>query len=1173
MSDTLRYEVVVEGNDNEGYSAFLPSLLGCVSAADTIEEIQTLIVEAVAFHIEGMVEDGLSLPDPIPPELWEEEFGMPIPESVVPGMFVEISPNHDIPTVSMKRVRSIDVSTFNVGNRVSLHQNPNMIGMIIGKQTGPSGVKYRVNFPDIANRDWYTGKDLALSAPEFEVGNQVSPRQTPNRVGFIAQQQRRQDGNVDYLVFFGASEQEWYGERSLVAAVPVDDTPRATEGSKFLRDMALIKLRSNLSDTLYSYRASRTKVEPYQFKPAIKFFESANQRLLIADEVGLGKTIEAGIILLELKARVDMKRVLVVCPSSLRYKWRDEMMNRFSEEFVVLNSSGFREHLDRYANYGNAIGLKAIVSMETIRQRGIAELVEETGFMVDLVIIDEAHHMRNASTLTHRIGRVLSDVSGSLLMLSATPIQLRSADLFNLFRILDEGQFDSLEEFEQLREPNIHINDASRMLSTDADSYPQSLETLRRVEDSIQKDRYLANPLYLNVCERLESATDLGYKDLVQIQRDLQQLNTFAPMFNRTTKRDVSPGVRRTPYVLEVQLSQEEQEFYDSFLEFLKSQSTSILAVIQRERAAASCIPAAKDYIMEVIADNQVSLEMESSTPDLLDEDTSEFEADLSELRVVSENLGEKDSKYETFVQAMDSLCEESPNTKVLVFAFFRRTLEYLRSRLNHPDSPYAGSVYVIHGGIEQAERPRIIEKFRQEPGFGILLLSEVGAEGMDFQFSDTVFNYDLPWNPMRVEQRIGRVDRYGQESERIRVYSLVLNDTIEERILGRLYKRIRVFQESIGDLEAILGEEISKLQREVFQSHLTPEQEEERAEATLMSVEFKRTEMASFQENQDRLMGQDIIFQQQFDEMKDGGKFVSDAEIRALVDEFIKEACPTSSLRSRKGSLFTLRATRDLQGLVLRTDRSGRFPPAIMAPLREKMQNAQGFPVTFDGELALQRPLLELINLQHPLVQAARDHFESDSDVPPLLRLGSAKAKTINPDLTGEYGFFIYHIRGTGVERLSSLVPIVIDLETGRRVEGVETDLMSSLQGANFENHIPNGFDWRELEALSRDYFGAHRDFLQAEMETRNNAVIDTRIAGLRQTSTARVNRWRETLERVEETNIRRMRRAQISNEEIRLQSEIDELESKRGVDVSGSLVLAGYIRYNQAAAVQSSQ
>ena len=100
MTDTLRYKVVVEGNDSDGYSAFLPSLLGCVSAGDTIEEIQTMIVEAVSFHIEGMVEDGLPIPDPIPPELWEQEFGIPVPESVVPGLFVEISIAQDIPVAT-----------------------------------------------------------------------------------------------------------------------------------------------------------------------------------------------------------------------------------------------------------------------------------------------------------------------------------------------------------------------------------------------------------------------------------------------------------------------------------------------------------------------------------------------------------------------------------------------------------------------------------------------------------------------------------------------------------------------------------------------------------------------------------------------------------------------------------------------------------------------------------------------------------------------------------------------------------------------------------------------------------------------------------------------------------------------------------------------------------------
>ena len=289
----------------------------------------------------------------------------------------------------------------------------------------------------------------------------------------------------------------------------------------------------------------------------------------------------------------------MICPSSLRYKWRDEMFNRFNEEFQIFDSTGFREQLQQYNNYGDAVHLKAIVSIETVRQKQITELIEKVRLTLGLVIIDEAHHMRNSATLNHQVGRVLSDISDSLLMLSATPIQLHNSDLFNLFRVMDEGQFNNFLEFEQMRDPNIHINRASQTLSINPDSYVPALETLRNVERTTQKDRFLTNPLYRNLCDRLANPAHPGHRELVELQRDLQQLNTFAPIFNRTTKRDVSPGVRRTSYVIDVELTPEEKMFYDSFLEFLKLRSTGILGIIQRERAAASCIAAARDYILD----------------------------------------------------------------------------------------------------------------------------------------------------------------------------------------------------------------------------------------------------------------------------------------------------------------------------------------------------------------------------------------------------------------------------------------------------------------------------------------------------------------------------------------------------------------------------------------------
>ena len=1053
---------------------------------------------------------------------------------------------------------------FRAGNRVTLKGNPEKIGVITVRRKDRKGLTYEVTFDD-GTSDWFTDDRLEHAPPVFKEGDMVSPRRTSEKLGLIQRSQRLPNGNVQYFVFFGAGDQGWYAETNLRSATPVDNTPKVTDGSKFLRDMVLIKIKSNLSDTLYSYRASRTKVEPYQFKPAIKFFESSNQRLLIADEVGLGKTIEAGIIYLELNARADMKRVLVVCPSGLREKWYRELLDRFGEEFEILDSGRLRERLDRYAQYGDVVGIKGIVSIETIRSPAIADRIEDLGIGFDLVIIDEAHHMRNPGTRTNSIGKALSSVSDAVLMLSATPIQLHSEDLFHLLQILDEGQFEDRQEFAQLLEPNVYINQACQALSTDASSFANALKILRQVEDTTQSRRYTGNPLYDNICKRLQETPNPDYIDVVEIQRGLQQINTFAPILNRTTKREVGTGIVRRSKVIDVTLTPEESNFYESVLEFSRKQNEAFsnsnvsFASVQRERQAASCITAAREYILGAIDDPKTDLQIEASNTDL-DEYDDETQANLADLQQACASLGETDSKLEAFMNALSELRSESPNSKVIVFAFFKRTLEYLRRSLNAPNSPYTGSVYMIHGDVKREDRGAIIDAFRQSEGFGILLLSEVGSEGMDFQFCDTVINYDLPWNPMRVEQRIGRVDRYGQQSESVRVYSLVLNDTIEDRILKRLYERINVFVESIGDIETILGEQIQTLQRRIFSARLTIEEEEALLEANLLAIESRRLQSKEFEQNRDSLMGQDVIFQQEFDERESSGKFISGSEIKALVQEFISEACPRSSLRSESQdpNIFKLYAEDDLQNKMLGLG----HPPAITAPLMQKCRNSKGLPVTFDGELGLQRPLLELLNLQHPLVMAANKHFVPQKEVDPLFRLASVTASTDQSDMAGEYAFFIYLVRGTGAERLSSLAPIVIRLDTNERAEDVERRLLASLQNAEYRSVLPS-FEWRDLADISAAYFAEYRDALQSKIESRNNAIIDSRIAGLRQTSAAKVSRWHDDLSQAESTNIQNMKRGQINREPARLQAKVDDLEAKRGVDISGNLALAGYIHY----------
>ena len=210
----------------------------------------------------------------------------------------------------------------------------------------------------------------------FDIGEGVRLRTEPNKLGMIQRSRDLPSGQRHYLVFFNATDQSWHPAHDLELASSTDESPQVAGGSKFLRDLALIKMGSRLTDTLYSYSASRTNVEPYQFKPALKFIDSPNQRLLIADGVGLGKTIEAGIIYLEQKARTDVNRVLVVCPSGLRSKWRDEMLSRFDEAFEIMDSGALSATLDDLEKYGGNLGLKAIVGIETIRQRRFAERIE-----------------------------------------------------------------------------------------------------------------------------------------------------------------------------------------------------------------------------------------------------------------------------------------------------------------------------------------------------------------------------------------------------------------------------------------------------------------------------------------------------------------------------------------------------------------------------------------------------------------------------------------------------------------------------------------------------------------------------------------------------------------------------------------------------------------------------
>jgi len=957
-----------------------------------------------------------------------------------------------------------------------------------------------------------------------------------------------------------------------------------TTPQDFLRDLLIFKIRRPLSDTLYSYSMSRTNFEAYQFKPAIKFLSNPYGKILIADEVGLGKTIEACIIYLELKARMrgDLPRVLVLCPAGLRPKWQSEFSTRFREEFELMDSNRIQRFFGEYRNLGPAARLRGICSIEGLRREQLSAQISELGIEFDLVIIDEAHHMRNPETLSFDLGEILSAHTDSLIMLTATPVHLQSDDLFYLLNILEPGEFENKEVFDYQLEPNRLLNKAVAELC----KTPANSEGACRYLDmcpSHIKD----NPFWKESRELVQDINSLDVpgqrQQLATAIRNLSELNTFSLIFSRTRRKEVQSGAVRSATVIDVPLTSQEQEIYLEALRFARARAqhmrgyVSILGLIQIERQLASSIGAFKEIVRDFREKKPFEATIEESSTELESLNTlpkDEVYAVSQNLLSLYEELGETDTKYDKFYEELNRLLNAEPSAKVIVYSFFRKTLGYLYKRLTQAKH----KVEVIHGGKGVIERQNIIDKFKQDDDVHILLSSEVGAEGLDLQFCNTIINYDLPWNPMRVEQRIGRIDRYGQKSEKVRIVSLFLKGTIEERILQRLYQRIGVFEESIGALEPILGDIVRTLSRDVISSELTPEQEHQKTEDFLRMLEHRKLEIEHFEKHRYELMGQDTPFINQVEDNISSGRFVSSKEVRALVSTYLAKECPGTSLREADRHLdnWVLVPNQVLIDnlrafLTSRTNPSGqedwyfatRVQNSISSGGRLWHMGTPRIPVTFDSQLALERPLLEFINVWHPLVRLAFNSLSPATLSDPETRVLKLKLKDKVVGKAGIYYFFLFYLASRAIVDSDELVATVIRID-GDMDEELSKSFLKIMHEHLFEESPSSDVEFdlelcRRLKAKALEFMSELRRQKEAATQQRNDTLITIRRAALQKTFDVKKRRAQSRLEKATDSRIIRMHQGEIRNLEDKLRIAVAELEDKRHISISYEPVACG--------------
>lgn len=291
----------------------------------------------------------------------------------------------------------------------------------------------------------------------------------------------------------------------------IDDDPYSwiaqlpSPTDRFAATLTRARLREHLTDTVYSFRATKTIFRAYQFRPVIRLLETGELRILIADEVGLGKTIEAGLVWTELDARQLADRVLVVCPSMLVPKWRAEMRERFDFEMVELDRARLDEMLEWFYEDRMPQRFAGICSLQRLRGwQGLEELAELAP-RFDLVIVDEAHAFRNSETKSHALGVLLSEWADALVLLSSTPLNLGNDDLFSLLQLLAPGEFDDRHVLEQRLEPNAVLHEVSASLFDHEMTNSDRLAKLKGVESLDLGPAVAGRPEYNELVSLLQS--------------------------------------------------------------------------------------------------------------------------------------------------------------------------------------------------------------------------------------------------------------------------------------------------------------------------------------------------------------------------------------------------------------------------------------------------------------------------------------------------------------------------------------------------------------------------------------------------------------------------------------------------------------------------------------------
>ena len=838
---------------------------------------------------------------------------------------------------------------------------------------------------------------------KYNIGNKVIKAESEGH-GTIIEVMPARRGRQLYKVSWGSTVTDELEVNLLPDCDISDPFERCMSGifgsySEYSKKNTTFKIRSSNNSTISSLKASKTLFRAYQFKPLLKFLNSPNRRLLVADEVGLGKTIEAGHIMLELKARRELNHVLIVCPKSLQRKWKDELAFKFGLQFKIYDSqkeliTDMQEH---------RVSVHAIVNYEKIRMKrqkskdekkpkdempkNIVEFLSQNDFHFSLVLCDEAHKMRNRETQTYKGAEIIMSQADAAVFLTATPVMISTENLYNLLHLLDNTRYYNYQIFDNRLQENRPFVEAL----TDLNHHVALPVIAKRLNEAEILTRFFSDEVEIfshKTTLGKAFADDAMYQEIIQmlngednsknrarLQYLISSMSMMNNIFSRTRKREFTTDMsqaERKPHMRKVILTEQEREEFDKVIEeYIDDNSYTdywgeevltqggTLGLVQKKRQVASSVYA---YLnSEISLDNGI-------------DEYAEY----------------PDAKFEELLRIIDEVFRHGIK-KIVIFALFRKTLKYLQIRFKQRGF----GTLMIHGMIDN--RIDVLDEFKNNPNAHILLSSEVGSEGLDMQFCNSMVNYDLPWNPMVVEQRIGRIDRFGQKSPTVNIYNIIVADSIQEDIYIRLLDRIGIFRGTIGDMEAILDAPLerggsvtiqdvyNKLEKELYTSRLTDEEKQRKIAEIELAVANEKESIKHLEEGLDNALTNDAYFKDEINRIQNNNAYVTEIELRNYLESVIRQELTTCTLEKVEKDIYELQLPlsnpRILLNFLTQYQPNNEESATLFRLFRREIEDKQSIRMTFNQQVAYDNPKLLFMNIYNPIIQACLNYFIRHDD------------------------------------------------------------------------------------------------------------------------------------------------------------------------------------------------